>query len=660
MGDDEGTRLAGVNPSLAKVQGAFSIGSKTTLKKAYKRAYDFCLKYETRKKINPLVKEEGYYPPSRVRCLSQQFRWATDESNMVLCSGMDPNAIGRFLVKNILVPVLNRIPIPGIKNFLGPNIIITATNMIKKSGVKIFDRMMKDIGKYFPPFMGLPSTIVRFLYTFVNNQINAWTGFSFRNIFTHDHPRDLMSQQMGYTDFAIDKEQNRMTKVYSTDERADCQKATSFKKPSLSGIGAAERLKIAPYEDTGCPDAIPLREAQVTGGRAGDFSDSPLSSMQPGRVWIRMASEKVRVAYLKSSLCVKIPVCDTTLANWASGAIYNPAQASLDCSGHGQCVWNKRLGNHCKCDQGYDYNSTKQQCCKKGDRSCGKLSTKKSTVKAIQKIKKEAKTEIKAAQNEAKQATKQAKKVIKAAQKQAKSNDATSSASSSKPEMKKGFLFPDLYHLHHNNNNASLGETSGQKKKGERKGTRKGKWKAKQKTFEKKSFWRRYAEAVAPGNKKDGKTMFEIEGPKDVSLTCASKGAGECVEINGCQWDGGKCVDAAVWQCGVQKSIIDCVATKEMAPVSVSFLLDAYCGIHLLKQKKRKWRGCSHGIRRGEPCETSKDCPDYVFGPFNPAKTKGAAKAVCRTSKLAVQGCADATQKQCEAVGFQNFAAMAV
>merc|ERR1711871_389073 len=135
-----------------------------------------------------------------------------------------------------------------------------------------------------------------------------------------------------------------MAKVYSTNANADCKTASSFTKPNPSDKTAAQRLKFAPYEDSGCPDAIPLREAQVTGGRAGDFSDSPLSSMQPGRFWIRMASEKLQVSYLKSSLCVKIPVCDTTLANWASGAIYNTAQASVDCSGHGQCVWNKRLG----------------------------------------------------------------------------------------------------------------------------------------------------------------------------------------------------------------------------------------------------------------------------------------------------------------------------
>merc|ERR1712010_131053 len=79
-------------------------------------------------------------------------------------------------------------------------------------------------------------------------------------------------------------------------------------------------------------------------------------------------------------MCLKVPLCDTKLADSRKGNMYSPTTGSGDCSGHGTCMWNMQKGNHCKCDSGYSFAEACMRCCATGTskEACCKSSPKKS------------------------------------------------------------------------------------------------------------------------------------------------------------------------------------------------------------------------------------------------------------------------------------------
>lgn len=153
---------------------------------------------------------------------------------------------------------------------------------------------------------------------------------------------------------------------------------------------------------------------------------------------------------------------------------------------------------------------------------------------------------------------------------------------------------------------------------------------------------------------------FKIHGSDYVSSKCEGKDKKSCLTgPGGCQWKGGdsKCIDASSWQCAVRKKVLDCVATRYVAPSHVRASLDTLCGRTMLGQKKTKWVGCSSGVRTGEMCKDDKDCPVLVN--TENEKLKRTKLPKCLTHQT-VEGCSSALQVPCEEVGFQNFAGMVV
>ena len=54
----------------------------------------------------------------------------------------------------------------------------------------------------------------------------------------------------------------------------------------------------------------------------------------------------MRVGFIKTSLCLRLPVCDLATAV----GTYDAFGLNRDCGGLGVCVWNMEKGNHCICD----------------------------------------------------------------------------------------------------------------------------------------------------------------------------------------------------------------------------------------------------------------------------------------------------------------------
>lgn len=544
--------------------------------------------------LNYTADADGYLPFTRIRCLSQQYRWGSDEVNPFTCAGTDPTTFTHTIVNHLIIPVCNLIP--GFGSMLG----VSLGNFIADTGPEIFDKTLSLM-----PF-GLGT-----IYTELDYFITMWTTVSFRNLFTQHKPTHLVYQSLGLLDFSLDAKQNRMAKVYANDSTTTCKDKSEFTTPSTADDSSApERLEAFPWADTGCPDAIPLREATLTGLRGGDYTINPLTSRQPGRFGLTVGVFFMEAAALKMSFCARIPICNTNLVNAFGGALYGPSGNSIDCSGHGQCMWNKRKGNHCKCDQGFFYEEDNQQCCPDGQS--------KEACKA------------------------QAMAIDEGGGRQntAKNQDADATASSqgqNNATSKRAFLAGYQAGTQHSGTGRRLGEKEGQ---------------LSDKDDGKKLFSKESSMTA-----KIAKNAFKIHGTNDVSSRCSGKDTKTCQDVVGCQLKGTACTDASAWHCAVQKKILDCIATRFMSPHRIAWYLDTLCGKTLLDQKKQKWTGCSHGIRAGQECDDDKDCPALINKKWS--KLKGQKDPTCITHET-VEGCQSALKESCHNLGFQNFAAMAV
>jgi len=154
-----------------------------------------------------------------------------------------------------------------------------------------------------------------------------------------------------------------------------------------------------------------------------------------------------------------------------------------------------------------------------------------------------------------------------------------------------------------------------------------------------------------------GGSSFKLHGAQDISTRCKSLSEMACKLKVGCKWHstkGGECQDSSMWQCASRKKIIDCLAIRSLSPSSVRAPFDTLCGKQLFNQEKQSWTGCTGGIRTGEMCDSDKDCPKYSSD-----WTQNLPNPKCVTHQT-VLGCQDASQRECNEYGFENYVAMVV
>jgi len=583
------------------LQVAAGMGSKQwaaqrQLNKGYIQTGDFCINYK--------LDKNGNFPATRSRCASQQYFWSTDLANPFLCADLRPSLIGTFLVEWLILPIFKILP-GGMEKFVGP----AMTAAVATFAGAALDNFLAHMLPFF----------FSYIYVGVARSINAWTQFDLRNILTQDVPEEIVTRNMGIHDWALDSTMDRMQSVYYN---KTCP-VVADKKTKEEKLFAA---------DTGCPDSIPVRHLQATGNRAGDIADGPFTSLWPGRIWIRVGTQRMRVAYIKQSMCMKLPVCDTKLFASRGSNLYGGGKTGLentDCSGHGQCRWNKKLGNHCHCDPGYWYLKEHQKCCKGADGD-----NKATCIGQDQKGNEEA---------------------TKNAPDQKGNEDATKNA------FIKGFA-----EGHKNaGGKTQLGEVKTPAKVEElgteklKEPTRVTKWK--------ESVQRWGARLTDNGSTK-------VSGIDESSIGCSSLvDSAACEGRVGCMvGKKGNCEDATTWNCAVQKKILDCLTTPFLSPWKVPAGTDQWCGKTIFGQRQfSRTNRCTDGVRHGMLCDPkngNKDCPaNPIHGVKGDVETEldstgGMFKHQSNKCKSfgGVRGCQDEMQMSCSDLGYENYAAMAL
>lgn len=203
-----------------------------------------------------------------------------------------------------------------------------------------------------------------FIWHKLESILQNWFGIALRSLLDpFDYPTDpLCPNSVGLRDFSLDSSMGHMKRVYSEKEDDKCDYSTPVLRDKSMGP-----LYVGPGSQTDCPDSISVRAATSGAVRSGDFgATGPAGSQWPGRPFIRTAGNSImHPAFLKHSMCLTLPICDTSLIK-SSADQYDGNGSNRDCSGHGQCRWNKRKGNHCMCDAGYVYDAQQQKCCPKG------------------------------------------------------------------------------------------------------------------------------------------------------------------------------------------------------------------------------------------------------------------------------------------------------
>jgi len=618
------------------------------LKKAYVRTGDFCINYRPDK--------DGKIPATRARCTSQQFMWNTDLSNPLICADMRPSVIGNMIVKWVVMPIFKILP-GNLDQFLGPAV----TGFVSSAAGERLDDILASM---------LPFGF-SFIYVMLSKYIYEWTGFDCRNVLTQHEADAIVTKRMGMNDWSIDSTLDRMQKV--------------FKDKACPRVDDKTDAKAKLYAaDTGCPAAIPVRAMQTSASRAGDVADGAFTSLWPGRTWVRIGTQRLRISYIKQSTCLKLPICDTKLfMSRGGGSVYGgyDGKTNTDCSMHGQCQWNKKLGNHCHCDTGYWYLRKDQQCCKgakKGENKAecvaewkrrvsgsvgsysSKSTSKKSKAAAQGKNKKDESSRVKELEEKVKQKdaelTKKGRGSAQAPQEQrhvkrsvqAESVKVAAALShagySLLKEQQGGEEAGEVTHrqavrvadalssagfvlikqdtrpkAHEGEAQVLLEEMEGGPPEEEEKLQTVNAAKAKASH----NFIRKWGNRIAL------KKKVVVEGADINSEWCANAEKSNNCERQGCMLAGGKCVDASSWHCAAQKKILDCVTTPFLSPWAVPAYLDEMCGKMVFGQKTGPMiKRCNDGVRHGETCSSNQDCPanpihDVKFPPI-PSKYKHA------------------------------------
>lgn len=312
--------------------GGGHYSGRATLSKAYITTSDICLRYRN---------EANERPPSRVRCLSQQFRWFADESSLLICMSWTPDQLGKLIIDSLIKPLLKLLP-GNVERLFGPT-LDDVSESLGRDVVAYVDHFLRK-GPPVPILRPIwEKTIGRFYIEATDFLHEFFSGVNIRQIL-QKQGRGLLDADFGMVDYALDSSLARNRMVY---------------------YGA----KCPDSEVSDCPEFHNIRSFQVTGIRFGDHYGSPFSSMWPRRVTVNVGRGKTEMAFIKQSLCAKLPVCDTQ-AITQDLDVYDSAGKNRDCSGHGECVWNRAKGNHCKCDAGYKSVAQDTQCCEAGQQTC--------------------------------------------------------------------------------------------------------------------------------------------------------------------------------------------------------------------------------------------------------------------------------------------------
>lgn len=342
-------------------------------------------------------------------------------------------------------------------------------------------------------------------------------------------------------------------------------------------------------------------------------------------------------------------------------------------------MWNIQRGNHCVCDRGYKYNEETQQCCAEGDSACFS----NSRYCQCERQNGNHPTEC-SESNENSTVTPKVLEVIKDEVAAAVANAGGHSASIKIADDMQAALNQDTLELpQFEEGEEELGK--------DEKGRLDHLIPKNQPTF---IFSKGYAWDVVADPK------LIVDGPELVSSRCTGHNAATCGTKPGCMWESGRicsnsqrdgqhcrsmtdclnpgeirsrgipsvgnpprcakdkinpkyrCVDAASWQCGVKKKIIDCAAVRDFSPADMWFFADQPMGRLILNQPQKWVKRCRFGLRNGEICAQNEDCP--------PAPGEVAdARQQCDRVKLR-KGTQAASQRACDDFELQQLAAMVV
>jgi len=510
--------------------------SESQLAMNYVRTGDMCLNYDPNKPL----------PKTRMSCLSGQ-TFQQIQTSLLVCMGWTDIhfKIGKFIMA-VLKPALDLLPgglgrqiSPGIKEFVG-----------KMAG----QRLDYALAHFLPFNLGI-------VWRLITNALKRWLEFDIRNMLTLGNQHGFLSNKMGTIDYAIDSQQDRMRRVYAEEEGTKCNMRGKPKEMSA---------------DDWCPDAIPIRNGITAGSRAGDKASSVLASMWPLRVEVGNGPAWLKLSFVKLSVCVQLPKCNKQLTS-----VYN-GQKYVDCSGSGLCMWNRRKGNHCKCDNGCSgklceqgmHTSTNKPCMRKSPHS-GR------TGKAVKRKTKRELFNL-AFQQGYKHCRKKYRKLLK---------DVAS------PKLGNSFA--------HKANDRTQSE-----KLGDDIGIMVSKQKLRQ------------DERCMRALKGLPITIQQMIYPPEVIHGIHEKALGKNNDMS--------------WHCSSAKKILDCKRVRAFAPWDMNWDLDSLCGKLMFKQKKEKTEQCDDKTiiqRRYHWCSSNTDCPGGSCKTFyKRAGCQQASATACRLS----------------------------
>jgi len=508
--------------------------SESQLAMNYVRSGDMCLNYDPNKPM----------PKTRMSCLSGQ-SFQDIQNGLLVCMGWTDihSRIGKFIMQ-VLKPALDMLP-----GGLGNTIYAGSKELVGTLMGKALDLALTHL-----PFG------VGFIWQLITSALRRWLEFDIRNMLTLENQHAFMSNKMGTIDYAIDSQQDRMRRVYAKEEGAKCNMRGKPKEVSA---------------DDWCPDAIPIRNGITAGSRAGDKAGSVLTSMWPLRVRVGNGPAWLKLAFIKLSVCVQLPKCDKQLRS-----VYN-GQNYVDCSGSGLCMWNKRKGNHCKCDDGCSGKLCEQGISTSTNKPCMRKSPRSGTTGKV--VKPNTKREMfnLAFQQGYKHCRKKYRKLLKDVASRKLGN--------------------------------SFAHKANDRTQSEKLGDDIGIMVSKQKLQQDERCMRTL--------KGLPRTIQQMIFPPEVIHGIHEKALGKNNDMS--------------WHCSSAKKVLDCKRVRVFAPWDMDWTLDQLCGQLLFKQKTEKTTQCDHKTilqRRYHWCSSNTDCPSGSCKTFD--KRAGCQQASATACKL--------------------------
>lgn len=318
-------------------------------------------------------------------------------------------------------------------------------------------------------------------------------------------------------------------------------------------------------------------------------------------------TQVTKIAYIKSSVCVQLPICDDVVVQYSYSAEHKQI-VNTDCSGRGLCLWNMTHGNICSCDDGYYllHQGRTQRCCKIGD------SKEQCMSSQLEKMKK--------AGGDGKN-----KGTSTIPQGGTSPSLVNGSQATVKNAFKHGFNAGAKFNaaqgvLQRTETKTKQSATRRRRRRRRSKG-RLGEAAAGKDTKElsTKVEQSRKWNANSPPKTRSGVADFlitnrqKVKGPELVSLRCEGLAIEPCAQKGGCEWRDirgvPKCADRVGWQCAATKRISDCKTTGAYTPSDFPAVGDQACGQLIYKQTKLPMQKCTYGARHAMQCLVDTDCP---------------------------------------------------